>query len=206
MMTSPPLSVQSRREALASILFAAVSAEAFINELHHLVREWTDRPSAPGWAKTFDDILEDAEKSRTSIKSKYQLAKFILSGQPFDKGAPPFQDFASLVEVRNLIVHARPPVATLRKDATGKFAWAEPPVVVRLQNVKVAEVDYSLIDIASRTAAEAVVVDLVGHISTRTAAQWACTATAGIVNAILDAIPNEFATAAFLYRSDFKCP
>jgi NADPH-dependent ferric siderophore reductase len=78
--------------------------------------------------------------------------------------------------------------------------------MVRLQSISVAEVDDSLIDIASRAAAEAVVVDLVGHISTQTAALWACRATAGIVNAILDAQPNDSAPTAFLYRSDFKSP
>jgi hypothetical protein len=38
-------------------------------------------------------MLGEAEKSRTSIESKYHLAKFVLSGQPFDKGANPFQTF-----------------------------------------------------------------------------------------------------------------
>jgi len=42
-------------------------------------------------------MLGEAEKSRTSIESKYHLEEFVLSGEPFDKGANPFQTFATFV-------------------------------------------------------------------------------------------------------------
>ena len=61
-------------------------------------------------------MLGEAEKSRTSIESKYHLEEFVLSGEPFDKGANPFQTFALLIDARNLIVHAKPLEAVIRKN------------------------------------------------------------------------------------------
>lgn len=202
----PRYSIEGRRETLASILYAVISAEAFINELHHLTRGW-NKPDAFGWVKALVDLLEEAEKSRASLESKYQLAMFILSGEPFDRGAAPFQEFALLIAVRNLIVHAKPLVATLSKNASGKYIWTEPKIMVRLQSAGVVPVPDDLTDLADHTSAQALSADVLGHISTEVTALWACTAAAGIVNGVLEAIPDPFgATMKFLYREFQKTP
>src|SRR5229473_1538966 len=95
--------IVSRRQALAGILFAAISAETFINEIEIIAGLHVKHFKTPGWLGALSALLEEAEKSRVSVLSKYQLAKFILSGETFPKGAMPFQGFALLVEIRNLI-------------------------------------------------------------------------------------------------------
>jgi hypothetical protein len=56
---------ETERAALASILFAMISTEAFINEVQLLSSmSDEDEPSSLGWAKTLSDLLDEAEKSR----------------------------------------------------------------------------------------------------------------------------------------------
>ena len=200
---SPPSSLQARRESLASILFATMSLEAFINELHHIALEFASATSAPVQLRVLGDLLEEAERSRASIASKYQLAKFILSSQPFDKGASPYQDFALLFDVRNLIVHTKPLEAKLRKDSSGKVVWVEPKIMVRLQNINVLEVtDYLK---GSTPEAGELISDLVAEISTQQIALWACRTAVRIVEVILNAIPVEFAAITnTFYRKQFS--
>ena len=204
-LSSPDLtSSLIQRNALTSIVFATVSAEAFINELHHTACIWASRPESPEWTKALCEILGEAEKSRSSIESKYQLAKFILSGRAFDKGAAPFQNFALLVDVRNLIVHAKPLDAIVGKDEHGKVVWTEPKVMVRLQEIGVAKVDDNLREIASKQQSSQIITDLVAQISTRDTASWACKSSSALVNAILDVVPKGFAKETdFAYRKDF---
>jgi len=50
-----------------------------------------------------------------------------LSCEPFDKGAQIFQDFDLLVDLRNVIVHAKSKEAVMRKDErSGKYVWTSP--------------------------------------------------------------------------------
>ncbi len=196
--------IETRREALASILFATISTETFINELHHSAEEWTDHPLASDRIRALAELLQEAEKTHSSIEAKYQLAKFILSGEVFERGSAPFQEFALLNDVRNVIVHQKPLVAILRRNGEGRFGWAEPKIMVRLEGAGVVEVSGSLAELASHTTDEAIGVDLVGQISTFAVASWACKAASGIVNGILDAFPEEFGGTAHFYKEDFK--
>ena len=200
-LSSPNLtSSQIQRNALASIVFATVSAEAFINELHHLSCMWADAPKSAEWTKALCQILGEAEKSRASIEAKFQFAHFILIGRTFDRGAAPFQHFALLVAVRNLIVHAKPLEAKIGKDEQGKVAWIEPKVMVRLEDIGVAKIDNHVRERASNQSTQ-IITDLVSQISTRDTALWACQSVSALVNAVLDAMPSEANTyTELLYR------
>jgi hypothetical protein len=199
------VAVQARRDALVTIILATISTEAFINELHHWAEDQSG-PSAPGWINALGDVLGEAEKSRSTIELKYQIARFILTGQPFDRGAAPFQDFALLISVRNLIVHSKPQEAKVERDANGKLVWVEPRILCRLQRAGILSVSDSLRDAASRLGAETIISDLLAEISTHSVAKWACRAAAGAVNGVLDSIPaGGYASAAeVMYRKDFQ--
>jgi|HubBroStandDraft_2_1064218.scaffolds.fasta_scaffold73442_1 hypothetical protein len=171
--------IQARRDALVSIVLATISTEAFINELHNGA-EAQSGAAAPGWINALGYMLGEAEKSRASIESKYQLARFILTGQPFDRGVSPSQDFALLISVRNLIVHAKPQDAKVRRDADGKLVWVEPNIMCRLQGSRVLGVSESLRNAASTLGADTIVSDMLAEISTHSVAQWACKAAAGL--------------------------
>jgi hypothetical protein len=162
---------------------------------------------APGWIKALGDILGEAEKSHASIELKYQLAKFTLTGQPFDKGALPFQDFALLIEIRNILVHQKPLEASLEKNDSGEFVWTKPPSMRRLHAARIIGVDDSLKDAATRNNADKLIADMVAQISSQAVAQWACRAAAGMVNALLDSVPEGSKLALlmhFAYRREFQ--
>ena len=199
------VAVESRRDALVTITLATISTEAFINELHHYARD-ASGTAAPGWINALRDVLEEAEKSRASIEAKYQLASFIMSGQPFDRGAPPFQDFALLIKVRNLIVHLRPQEATVEKGKNGELFWVEPSIMRSLQIAGVLKVSEDTKGAAERLGADAITSDLLTAISSRPVARWACSAAAGIVNGILELIPKSrySAAAESMYRKHFQ--
>ena len=161
-------------------------------------------PQSPEWTKALCEILTEAEKSRASIEAKFQLANFILAGRTFDKGIVPFQNFALLVDVRNLIVHAKPLEAIVGKDEHGKVAWIEPKVMKRLEEIGVAKVDDNLREMALKQRSNQIITDLVAQISTRETASWACKSSAALVNAVLDVVPKGAAEYTDLcYRKDF---
>jgi len=110
-----------------------------------------------------------------------------------------------LISVRNLIVHAKPQDAKVRRDADGKLVWVEPNIMCRLQGSRVLGMSESLRNAASTLGADTIVSDMLAEISTHSVAQWACKAAAGVVNGLLDAILQaQFrAFMEIAYRKDF---
>jgi len=206
-ISSPRPSGQHRREALSSIILAVISCEAFINELPELAKPWQESPKSPGWLKGLAAILGEAEESHASIESKYHLAKFVFTGQPFDKGATPFQDFALLIDIRNIMVHAKPLEASLEKNDQGEFFWSKPPLMRRLQAARIVGVDENLKQAANSNNADKLIADMVSQISSQDVALWACRAASAMVNSIIDSVPGDFDFRAVLelaYRKEFQ--
>jgi hypothetical protein len=122
------------RDALSAILFSALAAEAFINELPeaasrdvYCIRD-LQLPAAP----VLDDLaltLNAMEQAHEGIQPKYDAARKILTGRAFDHGVAPFQDFNDLMKLRNDLVHPR------HRDQTTGLGHTEPasPVVRDLQ-------------------------------------------------------------------------
>lgn len=186
--TLNPVSTQAQRECLASVIFAAMSAEAFPNELQQLSLDISDKAREPESVRALGQILSDAEDSRLQLKAKYQLIMLILSGAVLDKGAQPFQDFALLVDVRNLIVHWKPEEAVLRRNADGVLAW-ETKIMSQLeQRGAITKSDLIPSFVPTDQPVE-IRSDLLSEMSVQSMGIWACSAVAGIVNTVLDAIP-----------------
>jgi len=184
-----------------------MSTEAFINELQQLATDAAVYNSAePGWVKLLAEVLEEAEGARVSVEFKYHIAKLVLSGEAFDRGSQPFQDFALLVSLRNRVVHAKPEKAVRQKEADGALNW-ETKIMGRLQSRGVFPPD----DIPPRfvPAGQPVKIqsNLLAEIGTQPVARWACGAAAGIVNAVLDAVPTSPRLSSLvqrIYRKDFR--
>jgi hypothetical protein len=102
-----------------------------------------------------------------------------LAGRTFDKGVNPFQDFATLLELRNSLVH-------LKFDRTkggpqpNEIFVDCPPVVSRLRSKNV---------LAEFEGASNVVTSWVNRVSTPAVARWACNVVAAMVKDIVDSIP-----------------
>jgi hypothetical protein len=118
------------RDALGTILFSALAAEAFINELPEAASRdaytlrYLQFPAVP----VLDDLaatLRAMVAARKKIQLKYQAAMKILTGSAFNRGAAPYQDFDRLIALRNDLVHPR------HLDRTTALGHTEPasPVV-----------------------------------------------------------------------------
>jgi hypothetical protein len=118
------------RDALSAILFSAIAAEAFINELPEAAsRDAYDVRNLQVPAVTVLEnlaaTLNAMEQARERIQDKYHAARKILTGQGFHRDRAPFQDFDMLVKLRNDLVHPR------HLDSTTARGHTEPtsPVV-----------------------------------------------------------------------------
>jgi hypothetical protein len=101
-----------------SVVFAAASLEAFLNESVYLAETSLQRKARelklghrvdaePPIVSAFAQVMEEAEESRVQIQSKFQLAHLVLTGKPYDKGSAPYQDCAELMAVRNFLMHGK---------------------------------------------------------------------------------------------------
>lgn len=197
---------QAQRECLASVIFAAMSTEAFINELAQLATDAAEDSAEPAWVGRLGEVLRNAVKSRGSTRSKYDSAMEVLIGKVLDKGAQPFEDFALLISLRNLVVHLKPEDAVLRKEADGAMVW-ETEILRTLRERGAITMD----DLPPRLShpGEVGVIhsNLLEKISTQSVGRWSCGAAAGIVNAVLNAMPASPRFASLLetiYRKDFQ--
>ena len=96
-------------EPMTALVFSAIAVEAFLNELAEFAAgaggvRGTDHPAL----KALADTQAEAERSRGSLRLKFQLAAISLGGSPFEKGTPPYQDFDLLVSLRDALVHPKP--------------------------------------------------------------------------------------------------
>jgi len=107
-----PLRAGGQRPALVSIVFSVVALEAFLNEAtEKALSVLSSKHSSsfePNVVSVFAEFMADAEKSRASLESKFILGNWILTGNKFDRGAPPYQDFWLLLRLRNDLVHFKP--------------------------------------------------------------------------------------------------
>lgn len=170
-------------EALASIIFAAMSLEAFMNETVFLAEKHIKHSDQPGWLTAFVDVINELEASKAPLQSKFLTAKYILSGASFDKGKNPYQAFHMLVRLRNEIVHQK---------AHDPIEWDnEGNLAVKRHNILES---FRALDILgeypdAKVKADLTVTNWVDDISTRAMARWACNAACGMVHAIAEAAP-----------------
>jgi hypothetical protein len=172
-------------EALVSIVVAAISLEAFINEFGGIAALLATLEGAPGWVTTLAEVLDEAENNRASITSKFQLAMLVISGRPFNRSAAPFQDFDLLVRLRNEIVHLKP-YETVEETQEGDLITSEPTIIKRLAGTG-ALGTHPLLDEAV-SAGHAVSSNWIDRVSTKAMSRWACNAVAGIVKGLINAL------------------
>jgi hypothetical protein len=169
-------------DPLIAIVFAAASGEAFINELTLVAAH----PSVidPGLGAEPQEVndliamLSEADDNRAKTGFKFLVAKLAVARHTYDKGANPYQDFATLMDLRNSLVHMRPEriEGVLGK---GKYpSFRRPPVLERLRAKNV------LVQLKGESRAGWLYL-----VSTAATAKWACNATAGIVSDLFNSMP-----------------
>ncbi len=116
-------SLDDAREAEVAITLSAAAFEGFLNDLAFALRTWTQ----PDYVVAAADVLAEAEEARLQPVIKYRLAMYALSGRFPRKGDLEVQRLASLVKLRNNLLHIKPePIFTL-DDENPRFDGTDRP-------------------------------------------------------------------------------
>jgi hypothetical protein len=166
--------------ARETILFSAIFAEAFINDL----TAWLDMRRAELVEGSDDrlialaDLLPQFEEDRLQIRLKYQLTYYLLNLRRLPPGAEPFQSFSLLIDLRNRLVHARSPLMHF-PNGIAEAVPQERKFMGKM--LAVGAIDRE--DISS--------VDWTVAARSRKCPPWAFSAAVSMVRTIIDSIPRE---------------
>ncbi len=182
-----------QQDALIAIVFSAAALEALINEAAEFAQApFFTSPPEPGCLAALAQALEEIERSRGSIQLKFLVAKWMLTGNAYDKGSQPYQDFGLLFELRNALLHLRALDTVPLTDAEDIFTPIPPPPIVeklRSRNI-VAEFPPN------------VSASWISRISTRATARWSCNAAANMAHSLFEGVPPS--TCLYILRSFCK--
>jgi hypothetical protein len=168
--------VMIQPDAVAAVILAVATLEGFINELTEYSR-W-DRNEWGAWG----EILYEAEKANTSTRLKYLLAAF-CTGQPFDKGAQPCQDFDLLIGLRDVLVH--PHQLTRIEDGSFKTTKVMKSVLRRVVGGAAFDLRYRHHDPGYN------------EICSTDVAEWACKTASAMIHALRERLPDGGTKQAF---------
>jgi hypothetical protein len=166
--------IHRQNDALVAIVFAALSLEAFINELGAIASD----AKANGYNEDFLDSLIDAiDESQTNKRTqdKFMLVSEALSNK-FDRGRYPYQDFADLFRLRDCLVHLKPQ-DRIEIDENRNWLYSGRKLIDNLRSKNILQ---------KNTSTKSITL----LISTAPAAKWSCDIASAMVNAILDRIPD----------------
>jgi hypothetical protein len=177
--------------ALIAVVFSVVGSEAFINEAIELASLSSQESLT---IAAFAEMGAQVEDSHGTMELKYQVAKWVFSGESFDKGTNPYQDFLLLIQTRNALVHYKQLDKIAEVTSSGEVTVEVPALINRLRSKGV------LSDIPTNVGAS-----WLTRISTPAMAMWACHAASAMVKAIA-AIPPEgvFKFQMGLQANDFE--
>ncbi len=98
---------QDSDQTLVTVVFAAISIEAFFNELQHLSSPDGLLPEEPEVVARLHGKLNEADELRQSLSDRYLLSYAVLANNDLEKGADLYQQFDCLMKFRNALVHHR---------------------------------------------------------------------------------------------------
>lgn len=176
---SAELAEAGNHTGVDAVIFSAIAAEAFPNDLLVFASLYTKNElSADKRVVAAVQMLKQAESDRVQVKLKYQLLHYALTGEPINTGSNPYQDFSFLVDLRNSLVHHKVDIADLSERAFEKHvekihgALAVRKLLVRSQD-HMPQDWKTLID------------------ESPLAARWAIQTTQNIIRKIIDVIPEK---------------
>jgi hypothetical protein len=186
-----------QNDALSAIILSVVSLEAALNELEALARNIapnfpSDQRSAklvsvlerikqahrlPWLAQVLRIVVRKFSGSPSprlsgSVADKLEAAFTILTGTSYNKGAAPFQDFATLIKVRNALVHPNAFSFTILSSG----AVMTDPVEQLKQKVRSLGILANYPTDSPEPWAD--------WVATKAAARWACNTAAAIVHSL----------------------
>lgn len=188
-----------QKDALISVVFAVAALECFINESSEITQTSIDiqQEETPGWLQTYRDLQKEVG-DYGSTQHKFQMASLALCGTTFDKSSGPYQDFHTLIRLRNSLVHLGPRDNFILSP-DGTMDIEAPTIVQELRNKNIlAQMN------------PGVRASWIALISTRGVAKWACRTASQMVLSTLDLIQSTTPENSFkhmmemFYRRSFQ--
>ncbi len=171
----------NQREAIAAIVFSAMTLEAFINEIGDLATsEMARGPDNPPSIATMGHVVGEVEEGRGTVQLKYQMAKLVLSGNTYDKGRQPYQDFRMLIDLRNALAHIKR-LDIFEVSPAGIDPLTQPPKVIGQLRSRGLLADVSGVRQP---------VSWIEELESLVTARWACTAATEMIHSLIEAIPH----------------
>jgi len=161
-------------DTIVAIVLAAAAAEAFVNEVPPLLQMNADTLKTNSQHRTLNDILSEIEDQRGSVLLKFLNIGYIL-GRPYDRGANPFQDFATLVSLRNEAMHAKQRDKLVQSES-GAYQVEWPKQIKALQQRGLTQ------DFPGMSGFDA--------LQTPKMAAWACDVAAAMLMSVLELFPD----------------
>jgi hypothetical protein len=161
-----------KREALVSIVFAAVSLEAFLNELIELAQDFADYENALPVTSAFAQLM--SQLGRLPIVLRFNMAHWMLTGSPYDSNSQPFQALTLLFQIRNDLVHFKPDPLTEEGESK--------PTHTTLQKLR----SKHILNDSSAPESNRSWIQAVG---TKAVAEWACNATSLVAADLVSKLP-----------------
>jgi hypothetical protein len=161
-----------------AIVFSVVGAEAFINEAVEMASQSARGESDQKRITAFAELGKQIEESRGSLELKYQVARWILTGEAFDTSAAPYQDFALLIDVRNALIHYKL-VDKIYTNTDGVMRMEIPKFVKQLRSKNV------LADLPPDAQ-----TSWLARITSPDMARWSCLSAAAMVRGIVEIVPQ----------------
>lgn len=163
-------------DAVVSIVFSSGTLEAFMHDAVALAEQALSSRicTAPSSVSLFVDALNEIETNWGSVKLKYMVAGAIFAGKPYDKGAPPYQDFALLIELRNALVHMKTKQISGLLSVSNAIKPSPPGVVKKLPQDLLTGDDHKY---------------WLDRISTPALARWACNTAVSMIRSFVEIVP-----------------
>jgi hypothetical protein len=108
-------------QAIVALVFAAITIEAFLNDMVEVASSPLWEEQRPKEVEAFASVLSDLEQQRAQIGLKIQMAHYIFEGRQIDKGGLPYQSFDLLVKLRNALIHYKPEKLDEPSSEDGRF-------------------------------------------------------------------------------------
>jgi hypothetical protein len=174
--------------ALTSIVFSVISLEAFLNEMRESAEDNASMDYEPEAVIVFAHMMRDMEAA--SLETKFIMSSWVLTGKSMSRAAQPFQDFSSLIALRNQLVHFKP-----SEIVAGPIVNTEEVNRKRLKKLE----SKNLVAPAMYQGS------WVYHATTKAVAEWSCKTASEMVADFAGKVPNGmWGTTVKGFTSSFK--
>jgi hypothetical protein len=174
--------------ALTSIVFSVISLEAFLNEMTESAEDNATMDYESEAAGVFAHMMRDIETA--SLETKFIMSSWVFTGKSLSRATQPFQDFASLIALRNQLVHFKP-----SEIVAGPIVKTEEVNKKRLKKLESKNI----------LAPAMYQGSWVYHATTKAVAEWSCKTASEMVADFATKVPNGmWGTTVKGFASSFK--